>query len=81
MMNLDCLLVKISKSLGPTFNLTEVIKDIESYRSNGGSQEHLERSLNSIMKNYNQQPIIIDQISELLDVVTGWCNSRLRVWE
>jgi len=65
---------------GDCFN--EQIRNILfEYKISGGQQETAKKLLEQLAVNFSGDEDLQDRLYDLLDIVTGWCNPEMRVWD
>ena len=59
-------------------------KEIQSilveYRDSGGKQKVAQKLVERIAFDYSGNETFQDRAYDILDIITGWCNSEMTVW-
>ena len=58
----------------------EVQSVLIEYRNLGGKQEVAQKLVEQIAIGYSDNEVFQDRAYDILDIVTGWCNSEMKVW-
>ncbi|WP_218620359.1 hypothetical protein [Flavobacterium sp. I3-2] len=69
----------IRQSNGNCFK-TEIRNILLIFKNTGGKQEIAKQILEQLKRDNQNNNIIQDGADDILDIVTGWCNSKMRVW-
>ncbi len=59
---------------------SEACEILAKYKSNGGTKANAEQILNKLMKEYDKKEILEERALDLLEIVTGFCKSNLKIW-
>lgn len=79
-MKIDELKVAILNSLGKDFDLFTTRNLILLYKEDGGKQEVALEEITKFRNDFDSDTMKDNQILEILDIISGWCNERLLVW-
>lgn len=50
------------------------------YKISGGQQETAQKLIEQIAVDFSNDETLLDRAYDILDIVTGWCDSEMRVW-
>lgn len=51
------------------------------FKSAGGKQETAEKLLKELALDLSDNQTLQDRVYDILDIVTGWCSSEIRIWK
>ena len=51
------------------------------YKISGGQQETAIKLIEQLAVDFSSDQDLQDNVYDILDIVTGWCNSEMRVWD
>ena len=60
--------------------LTEIRDMLIEYRNSGGQQQQAQIIGERLRTNFSKDEQLDDRVLEILDVVTGWCRTELKIW-
>lgn len=61
---------------------TAEVRDILiAYKNGGGQQKTAQKLLEKLAIDFSDNELLQDRTYDILDIVTGWCNPEIRVWE
>ena len=60
---------------------TEVRNILMTYKNAGGTKENAQKLLEQLALGFSDNELLQDRTYDTLDIVTGWCNSEMRVWD
>jgi hypothetical protein len=59
---------------------TEVRNVLVAYKNAGGLKENVQKLIEQLAMSFSDNELLQDRTHDILDIVTGWCNSEMRVW-
>ncbi len=65
---------------GDCFN-KHVWQILIDFKNAGGEQESAKQILEQLAAHYANNETLQDRTHDILDMVTGWCNHKMRVWD
>lgn len=72
--------LKNSIEQGGCFN-KEIQNILFDFKNSGGQQETAQKLVEQLVVNYSDDETLQDRAYDILDIVTGWCSSEMRVWD
>lgn len=60
---------------------TEVRNILLAYKNAGGTKENAQKLIEQLAMSLSYNELLQDRTYDILDIVTGWCNSEMRVWD
>ena len=60
---------------------TEIRNILISYKNRGGQKENAQKLLEQFALVFSDNELLQDRTYDILDIVTGWCNSEMGVWD
>jgi len=59
---------------------SEMIEVLIEYKNSGGQQENAKIFVERLRTCFVDNECKDDIVLEILDIITGWCNPKLRIW-
>jgi hypothetical protein len=63
-----------------SFDLIEIKTVLLDYKNTGGEQAKAQKIVEDIRKSFENNEMFKNRTLEVLDLITGWCNPKFRVW-
>ena len=65
---------------GDCFN-KEIQNILFDYKISGGPPETARKIVEQLEVDFSSNEVLQDRVYDILDIVTGWCNPEMRVWD
>lgn len=65
---------------GDSFN-KEIQNILLEFKKSGGQQETAMKLVERLAVDYSDDATLQDRAYDILDIVTGWCNTEMKVWD
>lgn len=71
----------LKKGIRDNKSLHDLRAEIVNFKNGGGSQQEARRILSELRSEFRSKADKEDRVLELLDLVSGWCNPSLLIWD
>ncbi len=51
------------------------------YKNAGGTKEEAQKLVENLAEQMEEDQTLYDRAYDILDIITGWCNPKMRVWD
>ena len=62
-------------------SLAEEYEFLLKFKNSGGKQDVAKKLLEELALSLSNNEILQDRVYNILDIVTGWCSDKTRVWK